>query len=201
MTAGLITGVVLALNLAVEMGLPAQGLDPLVPPASALRLPLQTLAGAAAAGLFALASYATPRAVLVAALAGGAGAGGYSALVLGGVGQIAASGIAATMIGFSGGMIARRLRIPPLVVAVAGMTPLLPGLTTYRALYEMAVERTINGLPTLITAASVGLGLAAGVVLGEFLAQPVRSGIGRLERRLAGPRLAGPLRPTRRRLE
>jgi len=42
------------------------------------------------------------------------------------------------------------------------------------------------------------LALAAGVVLGEYLAQPVRYG---LERRLADPRMSGPLRPTRRRLE
>jgi uncharacterized membrane protein YjjP (DUF1212 family) len=200
MTAGLIAGVVLALNVAVELGMPAQGLaDPLAP--SVLRLPLQTVAGGAAAGLFALASYATPRSVLVAAVAGAAGAGGYSALVLAGVGQIATSGIAAIMIGLAGGVISRRLRIPPLVVAVSGMVPLLPGLTTYRALYELAVERTISGLPTLMIAASVALALAAGVVLGEYLAQPVRYSIGRLERRLVGPRMSGPLRPTRRRLE
>lgn len=200
MTAGLIAGVVLALNVAVGVGLPPQELaDPLPP--SALRLPLQTLAGAAAAGCFAVASYATPRAVLVAGVAGGAGAGGYSALVLGGVGQIAAAAVAATVIGFSGGLISRRLRIPPLVVAVSGMVPLLPGLTTYRALFELAVERSMTGLPTLMVAASIALALAAGVVLGEYLAQPVRYGLGRLERRLSGPRMAGPLRPTRRRLE
>ena len=50
MTAGLIAGVVLALNIAVGLGLPSQGLaDPLAP--SALRLPLQTVAGGAAAGV------------------------------------------------------------------------------------------------------------------------------------------------------
>jgi hypothetical protein len=52
-----------------------------------------------------------------------------------------------------------------------------------------------------MVAVSVALALAAGVVLGEYLAQPVRYSIGRLERRLVGPRMAGPLRPTRRRLE
>jgi uncharacterized membrane protein YjjP (DUF1212 family) len=200
MTAGLIAGVVLALNVAVRLGLPPTGLaDQLA--SSAYRLPLQTLAGAAAAGLFALASYATWRAVLVAAVAGGAGAGGYSALLLAGVGPIASSAVAATVIGFSGGVLSRRLRIPPLVVAVSGMVPLLPGLATYRALYELAVERSITGLPTLMLAASSALALASGVVLGEYLAQPARAGLGRLERRLAGPRMAGPLRPTRRRLE
>ncbi|HWM06301.1 MAG TPA: threonine/serine exporter family protein [Actinophytocola sp.] len=200
MTAGLIAGVVLALNIAVGLGMPPQELaDPLAP--SVLRLPLQTVAGGAAAGCFALASYATPRAVLVAGVAGATGAGGYSALVLGGVGPIAAAGVAATVIGFTGGLISRRLRIPPLVVAVSGMVPLLPGLATYRALFELAVVRSLTGLSTLMVAASVALALAAGVVLGEYLAQPVRHGLGRLERRFSGPRMAGPLRPTRRRLD
>lgn len=200
MTAGLIAGVVLTLNIAVTVGLPpVQAADQLT--SSFLRLPLQTLAGAAAAVCFALASYATPRAVVVAGIAGGTGAIGYSALVLAGASTITASAVAATVIGFSGGVISRRLRIPPLVIAVCGMVPLLPGLTIYRALFELAVERSYTGLSTLMVATSVALALAAGVVLGEYLAQPVRSGLGRLERRLSGPRLAGPLRPTRRRLE
>lgn len=199
MTAGLIAGVVLSLNIGVMLGLPSVPGVQLVP--SLLRLPLQTFAGAAAAACFAVASYATPRSVVIAAVAGGAGAGGYSALFLTGAGQITASAVAATMIGFAGGVISRRLRIPPLVIAVAGMVPLLPGLTIYRGLYELAVERSYTGLSTLMVATSVALALAAGVVLGEYLAQPVRSGLGRLERRLSGPRLSGPLRPTRRRLE
>lgn len=200
MTVGLIAGVVLALNIAVTLGLPSVPLATELT-SSLLRLPLQTFAGAAAAVCFALASYATPRAVLVAGIAGGAGAVGYSALLLAGAGAVTASAVAATVIGFSGGVISRRLRIPPLVIAVSGMVPLLPGLTIYRALFELAVERTYTGLSTLMVATSIALALAAGVVLGEYLAQPVRSGLGRLERRFAGPRMAGPLRPTRRRLE
>ena len=200
MTAGLIAGVVLALNIATTLGMPFQPLaDPL--PQTALRLPLQALAGAAAAGCFALASYATPKALFVASAAGGLGAAGYGALQLLDAGAITASGGAAIAVGFAGGLVARRLRMPPLIVAVSGMVPLLPGLTTYRALYELAVAKTTNGLPTLMTAAAIALALAAGVVLGEYLAQPVRTGLGRLERKIAGPRMSGPLRPTRRRLE
>jgi uncharacterized membrane protein YjjP (DUF1212 family) len=200
MTAGLIAGVVVALNAAVKTGLPPVPLaDPLPP--SLPRLPLQTVAGGAAAACFALASYATPRAVLVAGVAGAAGAVGYGLLGYFDVGSIASSAIAATVIGFAGGVISRRLRIPPLVIAVAGMVPLLPGLTVYRALFELAVERDYTGLSTLMVATSVALALAAGVVLGEYLAQPVRHGLGRLERRLSGPRLSGPLRPAKRRLE
>ncbi|MGB3442967.1 MAG: threonine/serine exporter family protein [Actinophytocola sp.] len=200
MTAGLIAGVVIALNIAVKMGLPSVPLaDPLPP--SLPRLPLQALAGGAAAACFALASYATPRAVVVAGAAGAAGAAGYGLLGFFDIGSIASSAVAATVIGFSGGVLSRRLRIPPLVIAVAGMVPLLPGLTVYRALFELAVERTYTGMSTLMVATSIALALAAGVVLGEYLAQPVRYGLGRLERRLSGPRMAGPLRPTKRRLE
>lgn len=200
MTAGLIAGVVLALNISVALGMPYLPLaDPL--PQTALRLPVQALAGAAAAGCFALASYATPRALLIASAAGGLGAAVHGVLRLGGVGAISASAGAAIAVGFAGGLIARRLRMPVLIVAVSGMVPLLPGLTTYRALYELAIAKSTAGIPTLMTAAAIALALAAGVVLGEFLAQPVRTGLGRLERKLAGPRMSGPLRPVKRRLE
>ncbi|RZS44821.1 uncharacterized membrane protein YjjP (DUF1212 family) [Herbihabitans rhizosphaerae] len=200
MTAGLIAGVLFAFTVARNLGMEQQPLaDPIA--ATANRLPVQTLAGAAAAGCFALASYATPRAMLVAAVAGGAGAAGFGALVLADAGPITSAAVAATVIGFAGGVISRRLRIPPLVVAVSGMVPLLPGYTMYRSLFQLSVETDTQGVPTLMLAGATALALAAGVVLGEYLAQPARSGLGRLERRLVGPRMSGPLRPTGRRLE
>ncbi|HVV22786.1 MAG TPA: threonine/serine exporter family protein [Pseudonocardiaceae bacterium] len=200
MSAGLVAGVVVGLGVAVRLGLPSTPVADVLPQ-TALRLPVQVVAGAAAAAAFALASYATRRALPVAAGAGALGAGAHAALDLVGVNQIAASALAAVLIGFCGGTVSRRFRLPPLVIAVSGLTPLLPGLTTYRSMYELAVTRSAAGLPTLMVAVASALALAAGVVLGEFLAQPVRTGLGRLERRLAGPRMAGPLRPSRRRLD
>ncbi|MBW3631287.1 MAG: pyridoxal-phosphate dependent enzyme [Gemmatimonadetes bacterium] len=44
----------------------------------------------------------------------------------------------------------------------------------------------------------VGLALAAGAILGQFLAQPARRNISRRDRRIAGPRLVGPQRWRRR---
>jgi uncharacterized membrane protein YjjP (DUF1212 family) len=200
MSAGLVSGVVLALGVAVRLGLPnAPIADPLAQ--TALRLPVQILAGGAASACFAVASYATRRAVPVAAGAGALGAAVHGTLVLFGLNQIAASAVAATVIGFCGGLMSRRFRLPPLVVAVSGLTPLLPGLTTYQSMFQLAVQRSAAGLPTAASAVAIALALAAGVVLGEYLAQPVRTRLGRLERRLAGPRMAGPLRPSRRRLE
>jgi uncharacterized membrane protein YjjB (DUF3815 family) len=197
MSAGLISGVVFALKLASIIGL--KQVVPEAPAHTALGLPVVTVAGAGAAACFALASYSTMRSLLVASAAGAIGAAVYGGLVLASLDTISASAIAATLVGFCGGVLARRLKITPLVVAVSGITPLLPGLSTYRGLYELATQAT--GIPTLMTAVATGLALAAGVVLGEYLAQPVRTRLGRLERKLSGPRMAGPLRPAKRPLE
>ncbi|GLY68517.1 threonine/serine ThrE exporter family protein [Amycolatopsis taiwanensis] len=197
MSAGLISGVALALNLSKAVGL--EQAIPELPSQTALGLPLVTVAGAGTAACFALASYSTLRALLVAAAAGAIGAFVYNGLVLASLDSIGSSAIAATLVGFCGGVLSRRLRVTPLVVAVSGITPLLPGLSTYRGLYELATEAT--GISTLMRAVAIGLALAAGVVLGEYLAQPVRTRLGRLERKLSGPRMAGPLRPAKRRLE
>ncbi|OZM70938.1 amino acid export carrier protein [Amycolatopsis antarctica] len=196
MSAGLITGVVLALKVSVLFDAETTPL-PEVPQQSPLSLLVVTAAGAAAAGAFALASYSRTRALLVSAAAGGLGAVAYGALTLADIQQIPASAAAATLVGFAGGVLARRLKVTPLVVAVSGITPLLPGLSTYRGLYQLAVDPG-GEIGTLITAVAVGLALAAGVVLGEYLAQPVRTGLGRLERRMAGPRMAGPMTQERR---
>jgi uncharacterized membrane protein YjjB (DUF3815 family) len=200
MSAGLVVGVVIALWVAVRLGLPGTPVADSLPQ-TAFRLPAQVLAGAATAACFALASYAPLSTLPVSAGAGALGAVARSALLLAGVNQIGATAIAAVLIGFCGGAVSRRFRLPPLVIAVSGLTPLLPGLTTYRAMFQLAVQRTPTGLPTATLAVAIALALAAGVVLGEYLAQPVRTGIGRLERRLSGPRMAGPLRPARRRLD
>jgi uncharacterized membrane protein YjjP (DUF1212 family) len=199
MSAGLIAGVVLALKIAVLLGLQRTPL-PEVVNSTALQLPIVVLGGAGAAACFALAAYATLRATLVAATAGAIGAAVYGALMLTRFDQVSSSAVAATLVGFCGGVLARRLKVTPLVVAVSGITPLLPGLSTYRGLYQLGVQPGGN-ISTLMTAVAIGLALAAGVVLGEYLAQPVRTGLGLLERKLSGPRMAGPLRPAKRRLE
>lgn len=190
LSAGLIAGVVLALQVAPLLGLPPH--PPELPLSGPTLLPVAAAAGAGAAAFFALAGYARLRALPVAAVAGAIGVTVHTLLTLAGLHTVTASAVAATLAGFGGGLLARRLRITPLVVAMSGITPLLPGFSTYRGLYELVSGGTLVGL---MTAIAIGLVLAAGVVLGQFVAQPVRTGLTRLERRLAGPRLAGPLDP------
>src|SRR5699024_5157514 len=193
MSVGLIAGVTLGLRI-VAFFEPTRQLGE-ASATTVLQIPIMLFAGAGTAGCFALASYARLRSVLVASAAGGVGAVTYGLLRLAPAGQIVASVIAATLVGFAGGVLARRLKVTPLVVAVSGIAPLVPGLLTYRGLFQLLGDDP--QVATLMTAVAVGLALAAGVVLGEYLAQPVRTGIGKLERKLAGPRMAGPLHPWR----
>ncbi|MBP2472950.1 uncharacterized membrane protein YjjP (DUF1212 family) [Crossiella equi] len=200
LTAGLVIGVLLVLRLAVSLGFPLSLAEP--PPPFLAHVPLMIVAGGLTSLCFAWASYATPLALGVAGIAGALGTAGYGLLTVLGIDMVVASAGAAVVIGFVGGVISRRWRIPPLVIAVSGLTPLLPGLTTYHALFRLAVEQDIaEGGKQLLLAAGIGLALAAGVVLGEYLAQPVRTGLGRLGRKLAGPRLSGPVRPVETPLE
>jgi uncharacterized membrane protein YjjB (DUF3815 family) len=65
--------------------------------------------------------------------------------------------------------------VAPLVVTLAGITPLLPGFTAYRGFYQLAVEGLADGLVTATVALGIGLALAAGVAFGDFLARPRRT--------------------------
>ncbi|ATE52201.1 MULTISPECIES: threonine/serine ThrE exporter family protein [Actinosynnema] len=199
LTSGLIAGVALTLRAGVQLGVLTTMADPL--PALISTVPLQLATGAATSMFFALASYARPKALLVAAGAGAVGTTSYGLLAVTGLNTIVCAAAAATLVGFVGALVSRKLRTPPLVVAVAGMVPLLPGWTIYRGLYQLTADGDPAGLSTLVYAGGTALALASGVALGEFLGEPVRTGFGRLERRLAGPRLSGPLWPTRRRSE
>jgi uncharacterized membrane protein YjjB (DUF3815 family) len=108
---------------------------------------------------------------------GGAGRGTYVLLTAYGAGPVAAAGVAATVVGLAAGLLRRAGRVPwekvpPLVVTLAGNSPLLPGLTAYRGFYELSVEGLTDGLVTLTLALAIGLALAAGVTLGQYLTRP-----------------------------
>jgi uncharacterized membrane protein YjjB (DUF3815 family) len=96
-----------------------------------------------------------------------------------------ASAIAAVVIGFSGELLTERLRIPPLLVAVCGIVPLLPGLAVYEGLFAVVVGADIQGgAEALVGALAIGLGLASGVTLGEYLGRVLGSGRDRYDRRV-----------------
>ena len=189
-TAGIIVGVSAGLSLGRALGVEVRmeassgGLSD---------LPAVTAGAAVAAVGFAFSAYAPKRILLpIAGVAGVAGAL-YLALTEAGVGTGPATAVPAVLIGFTSWGVASRFGVPPLVIVVSCIMPLLPGLSIYRSLALLA-DDDLGGILAMITAGVVAISLSAGVLLGEYVAQPLGKEARRLEQRLAGPRLVGPLR-------
>jgi uncharacterized membrane protein YjjB (DUF3815 family) len=196
-TAGIIAGVSGGLTLARMMGVHIGRLDPGAA-GSVKAVSMMALGGAICAAAFAFSSYA-PRRIIV-PIAGIAAIAIVisQTLALQDAGRTWPTGLAAFFVGLVSYTVAGRVRVPPLVVVVSAVVPMLPGLSIYRGLSLLAegdsATSTSEGLLAIITAASVATALAAGVILGEYVAQPLKREAQKLENRLSGPRLVGPLR-------
>lgn len=191
-TAGVIAGVSGGLAVAANIGLDIPHLN--LPNFGLTSVVAAAAGGAVAAAAFAFASYAPLRALLPVALLAGAAVVATVSVEEAGFGRTWAVGVAAFGIGLFGYTVGRRFRVPPLVVVVSAVVPLLPGLSIYRSLFllgEQGGQRVAEGLLSMATAGSVAIALAAGVILGEYVAQPVMREARRVEARLAGPRLVG----------
>lgn len=189
-TAGIIAGVSGGLMVGDMLGVDIGRLDP-----GAFSLAAAGAIGigsAIAAGAFAFSSYAPLRAILPISVIGGVAALIYAGIGAQGFDQPWAAAVAAILIGVVSYSVAGRIRVPPLVVVVPGIVPLLPGLSIYRGLSLLA--EGANGLLSLIGAAGIAIALSSGVILGEYAAQPLKREARRLEDRLSGPRLVGPVR-------
>jgi uncharacterized membrane protein YjjP (DUF1212 family) len=189
-TAGIIAGVSGGLTVGRMLGVNLGRLDPGV---TSLSEAGAVVGGAAlCAAAFAFACYSPLRALTpIAAVAGGAAL--VSVLMEGqGFGQAWSAATAAVIIGVVSYALAAWVRVPPLVIVVSAIVPLLPGLSIYRGLSLMAAGG--NGILSLVGAAAIAIALASGVILGEYAAQPLHREARRLEHRLSGPRLVGPLR-------
>jgi uncharacterized membrane protein YjjP (DUF1212 family) len=170
LTAGIMVGVALSIRF-VELF--NAHLPPLttVPPFAPADVPSRVIGGGIGSLAFAFASYAERRALLPAFIAGALGSAVTAALFLTDLGPVFSYAVAATLVGLAGGIAARRALTPPLVIAVAGITPLLPGLAIYRGMYGVMAGDASAGAQELATAVAVGCALGAGVTLGEFIAR------------------------------
>jgi len=148
---------------------------------------VQVLAAMVVSGAFAVSAYAGPRAAFYSTMTGGLAWLAYLGAMHLGMGPAAANSFAALIAGFVSQLGASRLRVPALALTTAGIVPLLPGLVVYQGLFEIVRSTPgaglSTGLTTLLGAAGIGLGLAAGVSMGTFLARPLRTGRDRGQRR------------------
>jgi uncharacterized membrane protein YjjP (DUF1212 family) len=198
-TAGIIGGVTGGLSLSRILGF---GLHELTIPTFTLQsLATASFGAAGAAAAFAWASYSPKRILIPIAFLGAASAAIAQSIQYTGLGRPWAVGVAAFAVGLVSYSISGRFKVPPLVTVVSAMVPLLPGLSIYQGLFllgEDGGQRVAAGLLSLFTAVSVAIALAAGVILGEHVAQPVKREARKVENRLAGPRLVGVTRVKKR---
>jgi uncharacterized membrane protein YjjP (DUF1212 family) len=193
-TAGIIAGVSGGLGLASVIGVD-------IPSITIGRTGIQQVGFAAfgaaiAAAAFAFSSYSPKRMLGPVALVAAVAMSISLSIEEPGIGRTWSVALAALFVGLVGYAVAGRLRVPPLILVVSAVVPMLPGLSIFRGLSLLAEGDRFNtseGLVALMTAASVALALAAGVILGEYVAQPLRREARRVESRLAGPRLVGPV--------
>ncbi|HET7349786.1 MAG TPA: threonine/serine exporter family protein [Marmoricola sp.] len=189
-TAGISAGVGAGLTVADLLGV---GLDSFEPGAVGFAEQGAAVAGAAVAGAaFAFAAYAPLRSLAAAGLVAAIGQAVLLTVGTPAVGRTWGSAVAAVTIGAACALVAGRFRVPPLVVVIPALVPLLPGLDIYRGVALLAEGR--DGVLQLASAFATALALAAGVILGQYFARPLKREAHRLEIRLSGPRMVGPSR-------
>ena len=177
MTAGIVVGTTVGLYIATRLGVQLA--------ATPDRLSLADInyryAGAAVlAASFALGNYARPIAIMSAGIVGFLSF--YVTLVLMNidVGLIAASGVAAVVVGLAASLLSRTLKIPTIAIMSAGIIPLVPGLTLYSAVHYIAQSAPNTsdfdtGIALLLRALLIAVTVAAGVTFGSLLGRSART--------------------------
>ncbi|MGE2729564.1 threonine/serine ThrE exporter family protein [Mycolicibacterium vaccae] len=194
LTLGIVVGILAGLQVAslagIEIRLQVEVTEFFVLPSTPTAITLAVAGAALAGACLVVTSYARPRAVLTAGLAAGLAELMLIGLGNAGFGQVVATGTAAVGVGLLATLISIRRQAPALVTATAGITPMLPGLAVFRAVFDFAVERDFNaGMGQALTAAATALAIGAGVVMGELLGSPLRYRAGRIGEilRVEGP--------------
>jgi uncharacterized membrane protein YjjP (DUF1212 family) len=183
LTGGIAVGISTVLGIANWVGIPME----IMPNVGLNDSPvMNTVAAMLVAVGFAMTTYTGMRATLVAAGTAGVGwvvfelMGWLSRLIAeqtrqsAELSQAATGAVAAIVVGAIGYAAHRTLRVPEVVIATAGIVSMLPGLAVYRALFWMMEDSTglVNtAIVEGFRAISIGLGLAAGVSIGGFLAR------------------------------
>ncbi|QHY97301.1 hypothetical protein SSPS47_19520 [Streptomyces sp. S4.7] len=188
----IVVGVLIALYLGVQLN--AQ-LDPdAALQAGEGRPVLQICAAVALSFAFAILLQQERSTVLMVALNGGVAWTVYGAMhVTGGISPVAATAVAAGVVGLFGQLFSRYRFASALPYVTAAIGPLLPGSATYFGLLGLAQNHVDDGLASLSKAAALAMAIAIGVNFGGeisrlFLKVP---GAGRGSSRRAAKRTRG----------
>lgn len=194
LTAGIVVGILAGLQvsafLGIEIALQVDSTEIFVLPNQPIPIALAVLGAAMAGACLTIASYGRLRSVATAGIAAGLAELVLIGLGLSGFGSVVATGIAAAGVGFLATLISIRRQAPALVTATAGITPMLPGLAVFRAVFYFAVDKNFaDGVAQALAAAATALAIGAGVVMGELIGSPLRYRAGRIGEflRVQGP--------------
>ncbi|MEU5161977.1 threonine/serine exporter family protein [Streptomyces sp. NPDC020875] len=161
---GIVTGVLSVLYLGIGLGAaltPETALHPVERPE------VQLLAAMGLSFCFAVLLQQDRGTVLLVTLNGGVAWSVYGALApTAGLNPVAATAIAAGLVGLFGQMLSRYQHASALPYITAAIGPLLPGSAIYFALLSMARGQLNAGLASLSKAAALALAIAIGVNLG-----------------------------------
>jgi uncharacterized membrane protein YjjP (DUF1212 family) len=186
MTAGIVVGIVLVLELMSGLGMPI-----LISPSPVGLGPLgaQFLGAAVICAGFALWAYADLATLGLAVAMGVLGWSGYTAAAALGVGEIAANAVGALSAALVATLAIRRSSIPGFALISAALLPLVPGLSLYNGLLLLVgtpeQRNPAAGAGTLFLAVGVALGIASGATLGTYLGRPISNQLRRIRRWLS----------------
>ncbi|WP_436840346.1 threonine/serine exporter family protein [Streptomyces flavofungini] len=166
---GIVCGVLMVLYLGVTLD---AGLNPETSIHSSDRPWIQILASMSLSLAFAILLQQERSTVLLVTLNGGVAWIVFGALArTGGISPVAATAVAAGLVGLFGQLLSRYRFASALPYVTAAIGPLLPGSATYFGLLEIARNNLNPGLASLSKAAALALAIAIGVNLGGELSR------------------------------
>ncbi|MDF0371527.1 MULTISPECIES: threonine/serine exporter family protein [Streptomyces] len=166
---GIVGGVLLMLYLGVQLGAQLNPEARFVPND---RPVLQILASMALTLAFAILLQQERSTVLAVTLNGGVAWIIYGAMArTGGISPVAATAVAAGLVGLFGQLFSRYRYTSSLPYITAAIGPLLPGSATYFGLLGVAQNEVDTGLTSLFTAVATALAIAIGVNLGSEISR------------------------------
>lgn len=166
---GIVTGVLLILYLGVQLGV---GLNPEARFVAVDRPVIQILASMALSLAFAVLLQQERSTVLMVTLNGGVAWIIYGAMArTGEISPVAATAVAAGLVGLFGQLFSRYRYTSSLPFITAAIGPLLPGSATYFGLLGVAQGELDAGLASLSTAVATALAIAIGVNLGSEISR------------------------------
>ncbi|MDI3418451.1 threonine/serine exporter family protein [Streptomyces luteolus] len=166
---GIVIGVLTVLYLGVRLN---AGLNPETTVHSVNQPPIQILAAMALSLAFAVLLQQERSTVLLVTLNGGVAWVIYGAMANAGhLSPVAATAVAAGLVGLFGQLLSRYRFASALPYVTAAIGPLLPGSSTYFGLLNIAQNELNAGLAQLSKAAALALAIAIGVNLGGELAR------------------------------